>query len=78
LKKLADDSAEREEEAEETRGSSAPLDEHKNDVKRIRKWLTKGNVIYKSVGLGLMDLTIGLSVIDFAKKKGVGSHVDNF
>lgn len=42
------------------------------------RWLQAGNVIYKSVGLGLMDLTIGMKVIEFAKQKGVGTHVDGF
>lgn len=42
------------------------------------KWLQAGNVIYKSVGLGLMDLTVGMKVIEFAKQKGVGTHVEGF
>lgn len=42
------------------------------------RWLQGGNVIYKSVGLGLMDLTVGLKVIEFAKQKGVGTHVEGF
>lgn len=42
------------------------------------RWLQAGNVIYKSVGMGLMDLTVGMKVIEFAKQKGVGTHVDGF
>lgn len=42
------------------------------------RWLQGGNVIYKSVGLGLMDLTVGMKVIEFAKEKGVGTHVEGF
>ncbi|CAN8098440.1 unnamed protein product [Discula destructiva] len=42
------------------------------------RWLQAGNVIYKSVGLGLMDLTVGMKVIEFAKQKGVGTHVEGF
>lgn len=42
------------------------------------RWLQSGNVIYKSVGLGLMDLTVGMKVIAFAKEKGVGTHVEGF
>lgn len=38
----------------------------------------KGNVIYKSVGSGLMDLSVGLHLIEFAKQKGVGTHVQDF
>lgn len=42
------------------------------------RWLQGGNVIYKSVGLGLMDLTVGMKVIEFARDKGVGAHVPGF
>lgn len=42
------------------------------------RWLQAGNVIYKSVGLGLMDLTVGMKVIEFAREKGVGAHVPGF
>lgn len=42
------------------------------------RWLQAGNVIYKSVGIGLMDLTVGMKVIEFAKQKGVGQHVEGF
>lgn len=42
------------------------------------RWLQGGNVIYKTVGLGLMDLTVGMKVIEFARDKGVGAHVPGF
>jgi len=48
----------------------------KNDA--LAKWLAGGNVIYKSVGLGLMDLTVGMHLVKFAREKGVGSHVEGF
>ncbi|KAB5566385.1 UbiD family decarboxylase [Coniochaeta sp. 2T2.1] len=44
----------------------------------LARWLQGGNVIYKSVGLGLMDLAVGIKLIHFAKEKGVGTHVDGF
>ncbi|KAI0102287.1 UbiD family decarboxylase [Nemania sp. FL0031] len=44
----------------------------------LARWLTSGNVIYKSVGLGLMDLVVGLELIKLANKKGVGTRVENF
>lgn len=44
----------------------------------LSRWLTTGNVIYKSVGLGLMDLVIGLEVVRLAREKGVGTHIENF
>lgn len=46
--------------------------------KGLKDWLFKGNVIYKSVGLGLMDLTVGADLIRLAREKGVGVHVDDF
>lgn len=42
------------------------------------RWLQGGNVIYKSVGMGLMDLTVGMKIIEFAREKGVGTHVEGF
>jgi len=44
----------------------------------LARWLAGGNVIYKSVGLGLMDLTVGMHMVKFAREKGVGSHVEGF
>ncbi|KAJ4409133.1 hypothetical protein N0V85_004142 [Neurospora sp. IMI 360204] len=44
----------------------------------LARWLQKGNVIYKSVGLGLMDLTVGMQLVDFAEQKGVGNHIPAF
>ncbi|KAK0628993.1 hypothetical protein B0T17DRAFT_524319 [Bombardia bombarda] len=54
--------------------------QHQKDADRdhMARWLQAGNVIYKSVGLGIMDLTVGLAVIAHAKEKGVGSHVEGF
>jgi ornithine cyclodeaminase/alanine dehydrogenase-like protein (mu-crystallin family) len=46
--------------------------------KGLKDWLIKGNVIYKSVGLGLMDLTVGADLIRLAREKGIGVHVDDF
>ncbi|KAI1814904.1 putative proline utilization protein PrnX-like protein [Poronia punctata] len=44
----------------------------------LSRWLSSGNVIYKSVGLGLMDLVVGLEVLKLAQAKGKGTIVDNF
>ncbi|KAK3332114.1 UbiD family decarboxylase [Cercophora scortea] len=48
------------------------------DAEHLAKWLQTGNVIYKSVGLGLMDLTVGLHLIQFAKDRGIVSHLEGF
>lgn len=44
----------------------------------LGQWLQTGNVIYKSVGLGLMDLAVGMHLIHYAKEKGVGTQVEEF
>lgn len=44
----------------------------------LRDWLEKGNVIYKSVGLGLMDVVVGADLVTLADSKGVGTRVDDF
>ncbi|KAK3724780.1 hypothetical protein LTR37_000828 [Vermiconidia calcicola] len=44
----------------------------------LKEWLTRGNVIYKSVGLGLMDVVVGNGLVEFAKERGVGTRVENF
>lgn len=42
------------------------------------EWLTRGNVIYKSVGLGLMDIVVGTDLIEFARRRGVGTSIEHF
>lgn len=42
------------------------------------RWLRNGNVIYKSVGFGLMDLTVGSDLITLARVNGVGVTVEDF
>ncbi|MCJ1474227.1 hypothetical protein MMC13_002885 [Lambiella insularis] len=37
----------------------------------LKKWLIAGNVIYKSVGLGVMDLCVGEDIVLLAREKGV-------
>jgi ornithine cyclodeaminase/alanine dehydrogenase-like protein (mu-crystallin family) len=44
----------------------------------LAQWLQTGNVIYKSVGVGLMDLSVGMYIVEFAKEKGVGTHIQGF
>ncbi|EGP88739.1 uncharacterized protein MYCGRDRAFT_56546 [Zymoseptoria tritici IPO323] len=44
----------------------------------LREWLTRGNVIYKSVGLGLMDVTVGNALVETARERGVGVTIERF
>ncbi|KAK1989044.1 UbiD family decarboxylase [Colletotrichum cereale] len=68
-----------------SRGSSVPRrsssqrssDKHKKEDALV-KWLRDGTVIYKSVGLGLMDLAVGMHMIQLAREKGIGTQVEGF
>jgi ornithine cyclodeaminase/alanine dehydrogenase-like protein (mu-crystallin family) len=44
----------------------------------LREWLARGNIVYKSVGMGLMDLVVGDSLLQEAKSRGVGFTIDGF
>lgn len=37
-----------------------------------------GNVVFKCVGMGIMDLVIAQKVLDVAMEKGLGMQVDGF
>lgn len=39
--------------------------------KGLREWIVKGNVLYKSVGLGLMDLRVGWDLVVMARERGL-------
>lgn len=44
----------------------------------LNQWLRKGFVIYKSVGVGVMDLAIGKHLMDQAASRGIGLRLDEF
>jgi ornithine cyclodeaminase/alanine dehydrogenase-like protein (mu-crystallin family) len=44
----------------------------------LMEWLQKGNVIYKSVGLGLMDVVVGSDLVRLADERGVGTKIEDF
>lgn len=46
--------------------------------KSLMEWLQKGNVIYKSVGLGLMDVVVGNDLCQLADERGIGTKIENF
>lgn len=48
------------------------------DNSGLKEWLSRGNVIYKSVGLGLMDVVVGNELLRFARVRGVGTTIENF
>lgn len=49
-----------------------------NGDRGLMEWLQKGNVIYKSVGLGLMDVVVGSDLVALADSRGIGTRIDNF
>lgn len=79
-------------EAENRKGSASSLDGagvelqktsksgkgEKSDDGGLREWLEKGNVIYKSVGLGLMDVVVGKELCEMADRLGVGTRIEGF
>ncbi|TDZ51684.1 Uncharacterized protein CTRI78_v007461 [Colletotrichum trifolii] len=61
------------------RRSSSQTSKYKHKKEdALVKWLRDGTVIYKSVGLGLMDLAVGMHVVELAHQKGIGTQVEGF
>ncbi|KAF2153910.1 NAD(P)-binding protein [Myriangium duriaei CBS 260.36] len=44
----------------------------------LRDWLFKGNVILKTVGMGLMDVVVGHELVRLAREMGIGTVIENF
>ena len=44
----------------------------------LKGWLESGFVIYKSVGVGIMDIAIGKHLIELASSKGIGCTLPSF
>lgn len=44
----------------------------------LRRWIEGGNLIYKSVGVGLMDVSVGNGILEMARAKGVGTTIEDF
>ncbi|KAJ6102037.1 hypothetical protein N7486_004464 [Penicillium sp. IBT 16267x] len=53
-------------------------DDGQSEEKGLTEWLEKGNVIFKSVGLGLMDLVTGGDLVGLARERNLGTTVDDF
>jgi len=62
------------------RGSSKGKDGEGEDKahQSLMEWLQRGNVIYKSVGLGLMDVVVGMDLVRLADERGIGTKIENF
>lgn len=57
---------------------SSTSDHEKKKEDGLSRWLRDGTVIYKSVGLGLMDLVVGMHLVKVANEKQVGTQIDGF
>jgi phosphoribosylformylglycinamidine synthase len=44
----------------------------------VEEWLEEGFVVYKSVGVGVMDIAIGKALLELAGEKNVGLRLDSF
>lgn len=52
---------------------------HKKDKEDgFCKWMSTGNVVYKSVGMGLMDLVVGGDIVEIARLRGIGTTIEGF
>ncbi|KAJ5142730.1 Ornithine cyclodeaminase/mu-crystallin [Penicillium bovifimosum] len=49
-----------------------------DEEKSLHEWSRRGNVIYKSVGLGLMDLVTGGDLVRLARERKLGTTVEDF
>lgn len=47
-------------------------------VESVQNWLEEGFLVYKSVGVGIMDIAIGKALMELAAEKGVGVRLDSF
>ncbi|KYK55050.1 NAD-binding domain protein [Drechmeria coniospora] len=56
--------------------SSSDTDKKKEDS--LARWLRDGTVVYKSVGLGLMDLVVGMHLVQIANEKRLGTRIEGF
>lgn len=49
-----------------------------SDSEELSAWLQKGFVVYKSVGVGVMDLAIGQHLLSVAASRDIGLRIENF
>ena len=59
-------------------GKERKQEEENEDDGGLQQWLQKGNVIYKSVGIGLMDVVVGMEIVRLAEERGIGTGVEDF
>lgn len=60
------------------KGEKAEQGANLQDDKGLKEWLTRGNVIFKCVGIGLMDVVVGNELVRMARQRGIGTTIENF
>lgn len=65
-------------EAKQVKGKKREQKGEDKAERSLMEWLQKGNVIYKSVGLGLMDVVVGADLVRLADERGIGTRIENF
>ncbi|KAF2460184.1 hypothetical protein BDY21DRAFT_337743 [Lineolata rhizophorae] len=73
----------RESEEQEGSGSGGKFLHHKRTKSQsyddgLTDWLERGNVVYKSVGIGLMDIVVGAQLVDIADSRNIGVQIQDF
>ncbi|OLN85370.1 hypothetical protein CCHL11_09859 [Colletotrichum chlorophyti] len=48
------------------------------EARLLRDWLENGLIVYKSVGIGIMDLSLGKAILELAGKHNVGTTLQEF
>jgi hypothetical protein len=61
-----------------TSSNLSDRDKEKQKDDGLSRWLRDGTVVYKSVGLGLMDLVVGTRLVEIAKLKNIGTQIEGF
>lgn len=51
---------------------------NEEERERLMEWLARGLVVYKSVGMGIMDLAVTQELLERAAAKGIGSRIEDF
>jgi ornithine cyclodeaminase/alanine dehydrogenase-like protein (mu-crystallin family) len=65
-------------EAERQKGAQVEEGCNLQQDKGLKEWLTKGNVIFKCVGIGLMDVVVGNELVKMARARDIGTTIENF
>lgn len=61
-----------------TSSNVSDKDKEKQKDDALSRWLRDGTVVYKSVGVGLMDLVVGTELVEIAKRKNIGTQIEGF